>query len=219
MIGIIIGLAGPRLIARAFRHGLEWALRRQLATAEELQVRVGPVEPRDMLNGVFHDLKVSGLNFTTINGLRYRRLEFESRRLQVDPVKLLISKEVIWRAMDQSRLVVEIDEMALNTWLRQEYPEWEPEIDFLEDELRLRGRFNFGFGEVAFTSVGPLASNDEGLVFQPETLDIAGINLPKRWLDKLKESVGGLKIPLRIPFPLSLRSITIRPETLLVIWE
>lgn len=220
-IGFTLGLMGPRLLARAFRHGLEWNLRRQLAGAEQIKVRVDPVQPKDLLGGVVSGLKITGYNFTTRNGLSYRRLEFESRRLQVDPVQLLIDKEIIWRKMEESRLLVEVDEDALTKWLRQEHPEWEPEIHFLQGKLSVKGRYDLGIGRVAFTSVGRLKIDEgDALIFQPETMKIAGISLPERLLGKkLEKTVGGLTIPLMIPFPLTLKSYAIRQGRLRVIWE
>ena len=86
--GFFIGLAGPRLLARAFRHGLEWTLRQQLASAEEVRVNLGPLSPGDLIRGMIKDLTVEGVNFTTHDGVHYQRLFLQSRKLQFDPVQL-----------------------------------------------------------------------------------------------------------------------------------
>ena len=220
LVGFAIGLAGPRLLARAFRHGLEWTLRRQLARAQHLQVQIGPVSPHDLLGGVFHDVHIIGQEFTTFDGLRYRRLVFTSSRLQVETIPLLLKKELVWREMAEAELLVEVDEAAINSWLKLRYPEWNPEVHLVPGNLQVSGKYDFGFGKVPFTAKGIFQIADrQNLVFLSEQIEIGGLSLPHSWLEKIKTSVGGLEIQLEIPFPLSLDNFQIQQGYLRAQWR
>lgn len=221
LIGFGLGLSGPRLIARAFRHGLEAALRRQLAGAKELRVEIDPVRPRDLLRGTFYGLKLTGREFTTFDGLRYRRLDFMSKKLSVDPVQLLFNREIVWRTFDQTRLQIVMDESSIETWLRHKHPEWEPDLEFVGGKLLVNGRYDFSLGKIPFTTLGRLEKDGpDNLRFIPERIRLGGISFPKKWLGKkLESSIGGLKIPLKTPFPLALHSFKIREDYLMAEWR
>jgi len=219
--GFFIGLAGPRLLARAFRHGLEWTLRQQLASAEEVRVNLGPLSPGDLIRGMIKDLTVEGVDFTTHDGVHYQRLFLQSRKLQFDPVQLFFAKELIWRKVGPTRLIVRTNQAALTAWLRRKYSDWQPEVSLTPGFVKISGEYDFELIKIPFSATGRLQrKTGQSLFFLPETIEVGGFTVPPKWTKgQLQELLGSLEFPLEVPFPLELSSFKIYQGYLEAEWR
>lgn len=214
-------MTGPRLLARAFRHELITAIRGSLAGAEQLHVSLAPVRPSDLVQGTFRDLRITGQGFTTEEGLRYDRIDFTSKLIQVDPAGLLWRRDLSWRKFGPTHLRVQMGEAALTDWLRLKMKSNKPKVVLDDGMLRIEGRVHLLWADFNFSADGVLRRKTAtSLIYYPQALKLGGLTLTEQWFkDKLEKTLGGWEIPLEMPFPLELTDFQIKDHALFAEWR
>lgn len=220
-LGFSIGVFGPRLMARAFRHGLVIAIQQSLAGAETIDVSMAPVRPSDLIQGIFRDVRIDGAGFITKEGLRYDELHFSGRLIRIDPSQLFWQHQLVWREMKQTRLQVRLGETSLTEWLDQQLPELKPHVKLSPGILRIEGMLDLHWTAVDFGADGVLQRKTaDSLIYIPQKLQVAGFTLPEKLFKrKLLASLGGWEIPLEMPFPMDLDSFRVEKGFLVAQWR